>query len=231
MTKKALTEELSSILHAHPRGTVLSGEEASRVLAAVSDYVMTHKLADPPVQVKIRSQPSGPHPEFAAISEDGVETAFSYHKAIRHHLTGKLPRPGRSEILSAFREAVVTQILEYKERCRGSDGLFRCELTGRTCASSEVEVDHVFPTFVALVEDYCTHRDRALLSFIVVPRSEGGLRLAEPEDHWGFAAYHRTHATLRLLHKKVHATVTRFGEQAAIEQWLDTVRPPEEGGT
>lgn len=229
-TQKALAERLASILHAHPRGAVLTGEDAAFVLDVARDYVMVHKLADPPVAVKVRDQLCGPHPEFVAIAEDGTETNFSYRKAAKHRLTGVLPKPGRREVMSAFREAVVVQVLGFKDCRRRPGGLYVCELTGRNCTSSEIEVDHFVPTFGVLVEDYCRLRGRDLLSFIVVPREDGGYRFAEPEDHWGFGAYHREHATLRLLSKKAHASVTRLGEQGAREQWIDTVRPPEEGG-
>lgn len=231
LTQRELAARLQTILQDHPRGTTLAGEDAAFVLEVVRDYVMCHKLADPPVAVKIRSQPAGPHAEFAAVDEEGVETGFSYRKAARHFLTGRLPRPGRAEVLAAFREAVMVQVLAYKDRKRGRDGLYVCELTGRSCASSEVEVDHHYPSFVAIVEDYCRREGRELLSFVVIPRPEGGYRLADQNEHWGFAAYHREHAVLRLLHKKVHATVTQKGEAAAREIWLDPVRPPEEGGS
>jgi len=229
-TQKALGEKLRAILQAHAPGTALSGEEEKLVLSVCRKYMTDYKGTAPPVRIRVELQPFGRYHEFQAVFEDGSTESFGYKKAIKYHLTGERPKPTRSDVMRAFRGAIAYQVLAFKDRCRARDGSLRCEITGRQCADSEVHVDHVGPTFAELVESYCQEQGRDLMSFVIVPAREGGYRLAERGVFWDFAAYHRKHARLRLLHRDVHKAVTHEGEAYAQEVFVDRFLPPEEGG-
>jgi hypothetical protein len=199
--KTKARDRCRAIVRDTPDGPVTGTEGA--FLAAL---LTLHPDADEKIGSGIAFIAVGPVPRFRSRGftvhrTDGTSTDFSWLECIS-------PTSHRARVLTAMREAVVDQILTFKQ-AEADAGRLRCAITGAGLTWTDAEVDHLPPTFLTLADNYAAQvggYDKVRL----VPSADGmiGQPLA-PDDERAWVLYHQREARLRILSRPAHAEVTR----------------------
>ena len=127
---------------------------------------------------------------FFLVRTDGSAADFSYRSCING------PASRRQQVLSAMRDAIVPQILDFKSRTLTPDA--RCSLTGAPLNEQTVHVDHD-PPFIKVARDFLQEvgGDEAI---DLTPSVDGvlGRQIANPVMARRWSDFHRQRATLFL---------------------------------
>jgi hypothetical protein len=119
-----------------------------------------------------------------------VQTACRIENVHWNHCV--VPKNPRSTLLKAFRYAVRDQIQAF----RGAHSSDKCSLQGANCKQEGTQVDHHTPTFAQLVSGFERLHPVVPTQFHECPKS---FRLEDRAFEEAWTAYHRGHATLRML--------------------------------
>jgi hypothetical protein len=115
---------------------------------------------------------------------------------------------------AAARQDIAQQILEFKGRCAGKGGVFRCEgCDYESTEPTDFEVHHDIMPFTEIWECFLSEMGLVESEIGVVennPTAPGDLYTFGMEYPFNFAfqLYHQKHAKLKLLCKRCHAGVT-----------------------
>lgn len=201
-TKKALEQKIQAILHRGIITTVLSDEE-QRFIFGVLAY---HNNAGMKIGCGVAAITVRPAAQnsfcFWITRVDGTETDFSYKACL------KTPSR-RSEALKGFRQAVVGQVIAFRDSAF-RHGPVKCAITGEQIAKSEAHIDHAAPdTFLCLVERFLN--GRAIDTVDVLPTADGNTLtyLADKQLETEWQNYHQQHAKLRVAGKTAHLCLPR----------------------
>lgn len=118
---------------------------------------------------------------------------FSYLKCIRRNSSKKNLR---ENIIKACRRAIVPDIDEFLRKKQHTNGMYRCEITGRMYTRDNVHVDHDYTKIM-----FSTILDKFIAKFgqpQIRSISKGGWELIDP---WAFRNFHNEHAQLRIINK------------------------------
>lgn len=136
---------------------------------------------------------------------DGSKTDFSYKACF----DGKHNR--RSDVSQAFRDAVVDQILAFKNANYKPNQL--CPMTQKVLTGSNVHVDHVYPmTFKYLISEFLELRGMTYDDVLITDSTDLQCRagLADSDFKKVWQEYHATHANLRVISLKANLQLSHM---------------------
>lgn len=156
--------------------------------------------------ISVAAVPGHPNTRgFTVHRTDGTSTDFSWVECITES-------SHRTRVLTAMREAVVPQILTFKQR-QSDSGQLRCAVTGASLDWDDVHVDHLPPGFGALADDYATMHGGYAAIGLLPSRDK---QIGRPLVTWHETAwqnYHQHHARLQILSVAAHLEITRERRQ------------------
>jgi len=165
---------------------------------------------------EVRRNYDAPKPTdgFWVVRVDDSATDFSFIWAAEG-----VPKPEAQEFSDACRQAVQRDIEGYRQRYfaayADAQGRVQCPLDDVLIGSEDAHVDHVSPTFGALVISFRTSRGwhKAIPPGVLTRSTDNQLttEFADAEIREAFKTFHSGIATLRIISK--HANLSRAAGQ------------------
>lgn len=140
-------------------------------------------------------QEIGRNRHFILHRLDGTYTDFSFISCIDGHSR-------RADVISALRQAVAPQIIEFKERFFRDNLVSICPYTQMTLSYDNCHVDHTPPlTFISLAEKWMAIHSLCWDDLEITPSQDRQLiaLLTCPNQNSSWRAYHHSEAKLRVL--------------------------------
>ncbi len=198
---------LVELTRTQPLGATIEGEAREVLEAALplhSEYEL--KVGPGVYRFVVKRHPAYPNTQCVFVERvDQTSVAVSFQ-----NIGKAVSQVKRKDRLRALREAIVPQILDFKDTMFPEDGWEnQCPLTGELVTKSNCEVDHAPPwTFAQLVEDWLKVEGLTLEEVEIhpPPHPKCELRSAILTESW--RAYHAEHSVLRILSLEGHKRVT-----------------------
>ena len=193
-----------------PLGTVFVGDDHELLEAALAMHSEAAIKIGPGVaKFTVERHPAYPNTQCVFVHRiDGTKVAVSFQNLQK----GK-PEVQRKVRLRALREAIVPQILAYRD-CRFLEyrhlGLdLRCQITGEVLRRETCEVDHVPPkTFQKLVANWLSSLGITLDDLDIHPPPHPKCELRSSLLRASWVGYHGANCELRLLSPEGHKIIT-----------------------
>ena len=190
-----------------PLGTVFVGDDHELLEAALAMHSEAAIKIGPGVaKFTVERHPAHPNTQCVFVRRvDGTRVAVSFK-----NLGKAAPQVKREDRTRALREAIVKQILEFKDSMFPDEKFeWQCPITGELVTKSTCEVDHAPPaTFKKLVEDWLTSEEMTLEDVDIHPPPHPKCELQSAILTESWRSYHRAHSLLRVVSKAGHKIVT-----------------------
>jgi len=203
----AARKYLVDLTRSQPVGATIEGE-ALEVIEAALPYHSEFELKVGPgvYRFTVKRHPAYPNTQCVFVERvDQTSVAVSFQ-----NIGKTVSQVKRKDRLRALREAVVSQILRYKDGMFPEDGWeVQCPLTGELVTKSTCDVDHAPPsTFAQLVEDWLKAEGLSLEEIEIHPPPHPKCELRSAILTVSWQDYHAAHADLRILSLEGHKRVT-----------------------
>jgi hypothetical protein len=141
----------------------------------------------------VEPNPQFGHPEFWLHRIDGTATNFSFLRCLRPSSPGEAVR-------NALRNAVVADIIEFRDQMFAARPAIRCPITGDPAVLGNCHVDHAPPrTFARLAIEFTLAEGGEEQIPIVDPDGETGSHMADTDQRTRWQEFHRRNAILRVV--------------------------------
>jgi len=201
----AARKYLVDLARTQPIGKSFEGE----ALEVLGDALPYHSEASIKIGVGVWGftvfrHPTKPSRCIFARQLDGTDIPVSFA-----NLGKDLPAVKRKDRIRALRDAVIPQILEFRDRAFEPGLPLLCPVAGVPLSRHRCHVDHVAPvTFKSLVAGWLDLECVVLDELELVPPPHPSCELAHAETLASWKAYHALHCKLRLLSPEGHRTVS-----------------------
>jgi len=201
-SKKAAADAVRAVLYRYPVGFSVTGDDA----AFLADVLSRH----PEATVKIGCGVASFQVErnlgslgFWLTRLDGTRTDWSF-------LACLTPPTHKQEVTAGFRAEVRDEVQAFKTQAFDGIRIVRCPITNEAITITDAHVDHD-PPFERLLSDFLTSITRTIAEITVEPTQDGATdtRLADRALGQAWAAFHRTHAGLRVVSRSANLSVLR----------------------
>lgn len=210
-SKKADAQEyIKNILHSVSlkRGEThdLTEDQSSFMKEVLSMHPrLKNKIPDFPLsldKIIIRHAEGENYNQFCYVLHGKQPEPFSYLKCLsgsnNYHI---------NDVLETLRMAIQPQIYEYKDS-KVHNGKAVCALSGIEFDETELHVDHYYP-FRKLVDDFLKSRKLTFFDIEVDhhDNADGKNTIKNKALLTDFLKYHKNHAQLSMVHKKINVTL------------------------
>ena len=193
--KSYLINRCKQILSHHNIGDILQGDELSFMSSLLKNH---YKYGQEKIkQIKIGVNEFNKRlKEFRFINKSNKEISFSYGKCITHTSIDK------NNIIRAFREAILPQIKEFKEKIF-NQGKVHCAMTGVELTWEDCHIDHQ-NKFRHILKEFLDKEGLKYKDIQIINKPNSLPKIKDEELKKKWIEYHRRHAILRPLHKSVN---------------------------
>lgn len=205
-TKAAAERVIRAIANGAVLGEPLVGAEKELILALLERHRDPKRKIGTGIEyICVRINAYNQRGFYIRRVGESVDDDFSWTQCLSQ------PRP-IERVRSALRRAVQGQIDQARSSHFGTAATALCELTGRPITFATSHVHHEAPTFATLVDEFLTsegvHAQDVVL--VAAPNVEGA-HLATDWHEFGerFAAFHKVHARLLVVHESEHLRLPR----------------------
>jgi hypothetical protein len=209
-SQKAAQEFFGEILNSSSLNEPVQSEDFDRIVALLARHPEAHEKIGAGVrQISVRRVVYGTRC-FWLTRTDGTETDFSYLTCVK----GKGPTLDQ-EYLQACRSAVEAALRKAKqnhfELHADAEGRVRCDISGVPIGIQEAHLDHAPPvTFEVIAAFFRRERHIDPSYSIITPPADKQFqaKFIEPALARDFESFHREHARLRIVAKKLNLALS-----------------------
>ncbi|MFE2347964.1 DCL family protein [Kitasatospora cineracea] len=202
-TKKAAGDAVRAVLHGHPIGTELTGEEFDLVRDLLDmHHEAEQKIGEGVAAIRIAPPQQGPHPGFEVVHPDGSAIDFSYLTCL------KAPTL-RSQVHNVMQAETKDLRTAYFEK-RIAAGTFTSDLSGVPLDTSDTAVSHFQGPAFSRIADAFAAAEGGWEAIPLTPSTAYGLgQFVDRGQAERWRVYWQSRAVLGLLTKAENRTRPR----------------------